>query len=193
MAVLAASAFRWGNRLLKGWTGIWILLSALFFAERQEAWAEGVAKEYQVKAAFLYNFFQFVDWPPQAFAEPQEPLVIGVIGDDPFNGYLDELVRGEKIKSHPLVVRRYHQLDEIKQCHVLYVCQSESRHLKEVLSMVKGKNILTVSDADGFVRDGGIIRFVTENNKIRFKINVDAARAARLTISSKLMQAAEKE
>ena len=152
----------------------------------------GNSKEYQVKAAFLYNFFQFVKWPPESFPQPQTPLVIGIIGDDPFGGSLDQIVRGERVNNHPVVIQHYHAPEEIKACHVLFVCQSEGKRVKELLGDLKGKNVLTVSDLDGFGRDGGIIRFVTENNKIRFKINAEAARAAHLTISSKLLQAAEK-
>ena len=177
---------------MPGWrSGICIAILFLCFPGRRDLPAQTPAmKDYQVKAAFLYNFSQFVDWPREAFPEPQAPLVIGVIGDDPFGGYLDEIVRGEKVSNHPLVVRHYHDPAEIKGCQMLFICQSEGNRLKEILADLKGRNILTVSDLEEFSRDGGIIRFVTENNKIRFKINADAARTARLTISSKLLQAA---
>jgi len=193
MEVLIASGTRWTQRFLKGFSRILPIVASLLFLCGQDLPGEtAVSKEYQVKAAFLYNFSQFVAWQPEAFPEAQTPLVIGVIGDDPFDGYLDGIVHGEKVNNHPLVVRRYSQADEIKACHVLFISQSEGGRLKDILASLKGRAILTVSDLDSFAKEGGIIRFVTENNKIRFKINTDAARAARLTISSKLLQAAER-
>jgi len=169
-----------------------LAVSLLLFSGGRDLVAQGSSKEYQVKAAFLYNFFQFVKWPPESFPQAQAPLVIGIIGEDPFGGSLEQIVRGEKVNNHPMVIQHYHQPSDIKVCHVLFVSQSENKRVKEVLAEMKSRNILTVSDIDGFVRDGGIIRFVTENNKIRFQINAEAARAAHLTISSKLLQAAER-
>jgi len=104
---------------------------------------------------------------------------------------LEEIVRGEQVNNHPLVVQRYHQTDEIKVCHILFISQSEASHLEQILESLKGRSILTVGDIDGFARRNGMIRFVTEKNKIRFRINVEAAKAANLTISSKLLRAAE--
>ncbi|HVV73308.1 MAG TPA: YfiR family protein [Verrucomicrobiae bacterium] len=157
----------------------------------QNLHAQTASKEYQVKAAFLYNFSQFVEWPPDAFPQAQSPLVIGILGDDPFGGSLDQIVSGEKVNGHPLVIQHYHSVGEIKACHILFISQSEGKESKAVLSALKGRDILTVSDLDDFTKDGGIIRFVTENNKIRFKINGEAAKAANLTLSSKLLRAAE--
>jgi hypothetical protein len=148
-------------------------------------------REYQVKAVFLLNFARFVEWPPEAFAGPQAPLVIGVLGDDPFGDYLDETVRGEKVNDRPFVVQRYHHVEEMDGCHVLFISRSEAGRLDSVLAALKGRSILTVSDMDGFAQNGGMIRLVTENNRIRLRINVDAADAARLTISSKLLRLAK--
>jgi hypothetical protein len=145
-------------------------------------------QEHQVKAVFLFNFAQFVEWPTNAFAEAQAPLVIGVLGDDPFGAYLDETVRGERVNNRKLVVRRFRRVEEIQSCHVLFISPSEAERLEQILAALKGRPILTVSDAEGFSRRGGMIRFVTEKNKIRLKINPEAAKAARLTISSKLLR-----
>jgi hypothetical protein len=167
-----------------------VVLALLAWAGPEVSAQTTVSREYQVKAVFLFNFAQFVDWPPDAFASPQAPLVIGVLGDDPFDGYLDETVRGEKVNNHPLVIQRYRWVEEIKSCHILFISQSASGRLEEILARLKSRNILTVSDAEDFARRGGMIRFVTENNKIRLRINVDAAKAAELTISSKLLRPA---
>src|SRR6267378_1758058 len=149
------------------------------------------SREYQVKAVFLFNFAQFVEWPTNAFPEAQTPLVIGVLGEDPFGAYLDETVRGEKVNDRPLVVQRYHRVEEIKACHVLFISRSETENLEPIFTNLKGRNVLTVSDAVGFAQRGGMIRFVTEKNKIRLRINLEAAKAAGLTISSKLLRPAE--
>jgi hypothetical protein len=144
--------------------------------------------EYQVKAVFLFNFAQFVDWPAQAFHEPLAPLVIGVLGEDPFGTYLDDLVSGEKIGDRPLLVRRFKRVEELTDCHIVFICRSEARNLAQIVTRLKGQSLLTVSDADTFTRQGGMVRFATENGKIRLRINVEAAKACHLTISSKLLR-----
>ncbi len=149
------------------------------------------SREYQVKAAFLFNFTQFVDWPPAAFPEDTASLVIGVLGDDPFGPYLDDIVRGELVNSRRLTVRRFRRPEDIAACQVLFISRSQDKNLQKVLSQVKGNDVLTVSDADAFAARGGMIQLATENGKIRLKINVDAARASSLTISSKLLRSAE--
>lgn len=143
--------------------------------------------EYQVKAVFLFNFAKFVEWPPSAFANTNTPLVIGVLGRDPFGSYLDDTVRGERVNHRPLLVQRFHNTEEIKQCHVLFISRSESHRLDEIVAGLKHRKILIVTDANG--GNGGIaIRFVTDKNRIRFKIDPQAAKAANLVISSKLMR-----
>jgi uncharacterized protein DUF4154 len=149
------------------------------------------ALEYQVKAVFLFNFAQFVGWPAGAFADSMAPMVIGVLGNDPFGSYLDETVRGEKVHRHSLEVRRYRKIEEITTCHILFINPSGERRLEEVLSNLKNRAILTVGDDPGFAQRGGMIRFVSEKSKIRMRINVAAASAVNLTISSKLLRAAE--
>jgi hypothetical protein len=147
--------------------------------------------EYRLKAVFLFNFAQFVEWPASAFPEAETPLVIGVLGEDPFGSYLDETVRGETVNNHPLAVRRYRRVEDITACHILFVGRPEEGHLEQVLESLKGRNILTVGDAEGFARRGGMIRFVTDHSRIRLHINLDAAEAAHLKLSSKLLRPAE--
>jgi len=166
----------------------WLLLVA------PNAPAQGQAlpsKEYSVKALFVCNFAQFDQWPRDAFPSGQSPLVIGILGDDPFGAYLDETVRGEKVNNHPLVVRRFRRVEDITMCHVLFISRSEMSRLEQILNGLKGRNVLTVGDANGFAVEGGVIQFVTEKNKIRMRINLGAAKAAELTISSKLLRPAE--
>jgi hypothetical protein len=149
------------------------------------------SREYQVKAVFLFNFAQFVEWPPAAFAGASSPIVIGVLGENPFGAYLDETVREEKVDNRPLEVQRYRRVDEIKTCHVLFISRSEASRLEQILASLKDRSILIVGDGDDFVQRGGMIRLATPQNTIRLIINVEAARAANLTISSKLLRSAE--
>jgi len=146
--------------------------------------------EYQVKAAFLFNFTQFVDWPPSAFADDGAPLVIGVLGQDRFGADLDEIVRGESVRGRPLVVRRYERVEDIGPCHILFVDRSESERLDRVLPRLSGRSILTVGEFGGFARRGGMIQFATVGNRIQLRVNLQAARAADLEISSKLLRPA---
>jgi hypothetical protein len=191
MAILNPTIRLDTNLRLRASPWIWLAGFALLVSTAQSLSAQSASKEYQVKAAFLYNFSQFTEWPANVFPESQSPLVIGVLGEDPFGGYLDELLRGQRVSNHPLVVRRFHQVEEIRTCHILFVSRSEANKLEQIFAYLKGRNILTVGDADKFAVRGGMIRFVTANNKIRFRINVAAAKAANLTISSKLLRAAE--
>ena len=169
---------------------IWLvlLLGAGFFAPQIRAQA---FKEYDLKATFLYHLAQFVDWPPEAFPTEETPLVIGVLGADPFGKVLDELVENEIVKNRKIAVQRFRSLEEIKSCHILFISSSESGRLDQIFSGLKQRKILTVGDTEGFAQRGGIVRFLTEKNKIRLRINIDAAKAASLTISSKLLRAAD--
>ena len=148
-------------------------------------------REYQVKAVFLFNFAQFVDWPSDSFPNPDSPIVIGVLGEDPFDGLLDDAVRGETAHGRPLKIQRFQNASEVGVCHVLFIGPKDQIHLAEVLRDLQGRNILTVGESDNFAKSGGIIRFVTDKGKIRLRVNVDAARDANLKLSSKLLRPAE--
>jgi hypothetical protein len=149
------------------------------------------ATEYQVKAAYLFNFGQFVEWPSGTHGSATAPFVIGIVGDDPFGSVIDELVRGESIGGRPLVIRRLKETDELAACHILFIGRSEAARIARILRAVRGRSVLTVTDfaeADG--RDA-IIVLKTENKRIRMRINIAAARANNLVISSKLLRPAE--
>lgn len=150
-----------------------------------------ISKEYQVKAVFLFNFAQFVQWPPRAFTSPDEPFCIGILGNDPFDGFLDDTVKGETVEGHPLVIRRFSSAAEAKGCQILFVSSSEGLQMAAILEDLKGLNILTVGDSEGFIKSGGIVRFVTVDNKIHFRINPEAAKRAKLVISSKVLRLAQ--
>ena len=170
----------------------WILMSMLLLGARPGLTAQtGHVSEYELKAVFLFNFVQFVEWPPEAFSDSRTPLVIGVVGDDPFGPFLDETVSGETVRQRPLEIRRYQGMDEITTCHLLFISESETERLDEILTALKDRSILTVSDDERFTQRGGVIRFVVDRARIRLQINLEAAQAARLTISSKLLRLAE--
>jgi len=192
MALLRARTRRGAKRGPGNSSLVWLLMAAQLFSGSLDLAAQTApSREHQVKAVFLFNFAQFVEWPPQAFPEAATAVVVGVLGEDPFGAFLDETVRGEKVNGRPLVIQRYRRVEEIKACHVLFISGSEAGNLRAILGSLKGRSILTVSDTEGFARDGGMIGFVTEKNKTRLKINVEAAKAANLTISSRLLKPAE--
>ncbi len=146
--------------------------------------------EYEIKAAFLFNFAHYVVWPPGSQPAAGAPIVIGVVGDDPFRGALDLIVKGETIDGHPLAVRHFAASADIAKCNMLFISRSESAHLRELLDRLKNHPVLTVSDCDRFAYSGGTIGLVIEEGKVRFQINVDRAKIAQLTISSKLLRPA---
>ena len=144
----------------------------------------------ELKAVFLFNFAQFVEWPAGAFPNADAPLVIGVLGADPFGKTLDDVLRNERARNRRLALERYKRLTEIEQCHVLYISKSEQAHMDEILNAFRNKPVLTVAETQDFARDGGIIQLITDR-KVRLRINLKAAKAAGLTISAKMLQLAE--
>ena len=152
--------------------------------------AEGPT-EYQVKAVFLYNFSHFVEWPAQAFGTPNDAFDICVLGNDPFGTHLDDAIKGEQINQHPLSVRRIRDVADATSCSLLYIDRSKATELPQILTVLDHRAILTVSEQDGSAERGVMIQFTTENNRIRLRINVESARSAGLTISSKLLRPAE--
>ena len=154
------------------------------------SFAQTSSREYNIKAAFLYNFTQFVEWPAKAFAGSEAPFVIGILGEDPFQSVIDETVAKEKVNGHPIVVRRYKEVQEVKNCHILYISMKEALKVTEILSAIP-EYVLTVSDIPNFARTGGMVHFINQSNKIRLQINSAAVKAADLNISSKLLRVAE--
>ncbi len=155
------------------------------------------SSEYLIKAGFIYNFAKFVEWPSAAFAQPDSPIVIGVLGTDPFGSVLDRLVQDKKIGQRGFVVRRYKwgkdlkDLKDLRDCKILFVSASEKAHADEIIQLVKWLPILTVGETPGFAEHGGVIRFTVEDNRVRFEVNVDAAHQADLNISSRLLTLAK--
>lgn len=147
--------------------------------------------EYQVKAAFLFNFSQFVSWPPQAFRSANAPIIIAVLGEDPFGADLDAIVSGQRVNGHPLIARRYQDVSEVDGCHILFIDRSESTELPDILRALRGRAILTVSDIEGSAQSGVMIDLVTESHHIRLHVNLAAARSSGLSVSSQLLRLAQ--
>ena len=147
--------------------------------------------EYDLKAAFLFNFAKFIDWPGGSFPSPQTPFTICVLGRDPFGHALDDDLHGKMIRDQPLAVRRLKDKTEARSCQMVFVSSAESVHLTELLESLRGASVLLVGETSGFAAAGGTIELTVEDNRVRFTINVDAAGRAGLTFSSKLLALAK--
>src|SRR5439155_17281982 len=147
--------------------------------------------EYALKAVFLYNFCPFIDWPKSAFASPNEPIVIGVIGEDPFGSLLKEAVQGETSRGRAIQIEHYRKPNAIGHCHLLFVSRSETGRMDQILAAVAGKSVVTVGETDAFLDRGGMIALTAERNRIRLHINPSLLQAANLDVSSKLLRVAE--
>jgi hypothetical protein len=166
-------------------------------------------KEYEVKAAFIYNFLKFVEWPKEKQTFSPNEITIGVIGQDPFGAAFD-VFKDKQVRDCNVVVRRFdsyvklkdaagkdkselsEKIEGLKKCHVLFICDSEKEHVADIIKLVKDHSVLTVADMDGFLEAGGVANFVLEENKIRFQINATASDRAKLEIRSQLLRLAQK-
>lgn len=187
-----------------------LILFAALFATPAMAADSKLNREQQIKAAFIYNFIKFVDWPKEKIADSND-ITIGIIGKNPF-GNAFEAVKGKEIKNNKLVIKYFPQLEQykakhkdeykdeykdkyqgaLKKCYILFICSSEKEHLKEIINFIKGSSVLTIGDMDGFLAAGGVIKFTMEEKKVRFEINVTAAKRAKLKIRSQLLRLAKR-
>lgn len=150
------------------------------------------AAPYQIKAAYLFNFTRFVEWPQDAFRSSGSSFVIGIVGNKDLSDYLAEIVAGEKINNHPIRVRYYRNLNEVEDCNILFLNSANASMIRDGIKSLNRRSILTVSDAEDFLNWGGMVRFYTQENKIRIQINAASARSGNLQISSKLLSVATK-
>jgi hypothetical protein len=146
--------------------------------------------EYQVKAAYLYNFGRFVKWPAGLAAGKGDSFPVCVLGRDPFGPILDATLAGEALEGKPVVIRRIAKPQDATDCRILFVSLTEENHLKEILAAIDQAGVLTVSDIPGFSRRGGIIQFLAEGDRVRFEINLASAESAKLVMSSELLKVA---
>ena len=146
-------------------------------------------REHEIKAAFLYNFVKFVDWPSEVLPETSDTITICVLSDDPSAEALESL-RGKMVKGRRLSTRRIEGVKDVESCHVLFISSSEEKRVPQVMQNLHGSSVLTVGEMERFIQSGGIINFVIERNKVRFEINPTSAERARLKLSSQLLSLA---
>ncbi|MCK4752027.1 MAG: YfiR family protein [Planctomycetes bacterium] len=159
--------------------------------------------QYQVKAVFLYNFIKFTDWPEEKITQNSDSVKIGVIGKSPFGDHL-ELIAGKQAKGKKIAIKLFKSLKKwdksetkdnfnaLKRCHLLFICSSEKENLKEISNSIKNYYVLTVSDIDGFLETGGVIKFSVVDEKVYFEINIIAAKQAELKLRSKFLRLAKR-
>jgi hypothetical protein len=163
-----------------------VLAASLLLPARGSA---QVASEYDIKAAFLYNFTGFVAWPGHD-PEQTAPFVIGIVGKDPFGRTIDDAMRSKSIAGRTIVIRRWGSAKDVGACDLLFVSASEADNLELIQKVLGRSPVLTVGEHPGFIRRGGIINFVKDEGKVRFEISPEAARRTGLVISSKLLNLA---
>ena len=166
-----------------------LALAVLLGAWTLGAFSQSLPSEYQVKAAYLFNFAKYLEWPAGAFASPQAPLTLCVSGRDPFGGALAAYER-RTVQSRELRVRRGVGLDDLRGCHMLFLAESEERNVKQFLRAAASLPIITVSDIDGFTEAGGTIGLVEADERVQFEINLASAQRAGVKVNSQLMRVA---
>jgi hypothetical protein len=149
------------------------------------------ATEYQVKAAFLFNFAKFVEWPADAFPGADAPLQICVLGQDPFGHEFEEMIADKTVNAHRIEIIHPSGVPQAKACQVIFVASSERQQAREILRGLRGASVLSVGDTSGFAKMGGIINFVLDDGRVRFEVNVKAAERAHLKISARLLTVAK--
>lgn len=167
------------------------LILFAFFSSIQALYAQ--VTEYKIKAAYLFNFAKFVEWPESSFPDSSETIKIGILGQDPFLETLNQTVAGKTVKGRKFTVRRFKKVQDLEFCHILFISASERRRLPQIIRKIKGSSTLTVSEVNNFIDSGGIIRLLNKDNKVRFEIGLPAAQQADLKISSRVLRLAENQ
>ena len=163
------------------------LAGALVLAARA-ALAQPIASEEQLKAAFLVSFTKYIDWPPEAFKTPADPVVIGILGNDPFGPEFDASLKTKKGLTRPVELRRIRNVEDAGGCHLLYISESETPRLPAILGALRGKQVFTVGENKDFMKHGGMLRFWRDGDNVAFYINNTVARAAGLAVQARLLQ-----
>lgn len=167
-----------------------ILVWAILTGSAAAAPQADQAPEYDLKAAYLYNFGTFTEWPAAAFATPDAPFVVGVVGKDPFGAALDDSFRGITLQKRRTEIRRSAEPGNLKGAHLLFVPSTEKARFKEIVEAFRGTSTLVVGESEGFAAGGGMMNFFIENKKLRFEANPAAAKRAGLALSSQLLRLA---
>jgi hypothetical protein len=155
------------------------------------AQSEGLT-ELEIKAGFLYNFTKFVEWPEGAFVEARSPMILGILGENPVGTLLTQIAARQPVNGRPILVKQFKAGEDPRKCQILFAALKDQKRLAEVLGELKGAPVLTVGEGSGFTQAGGMIAFVVEGNKVRLRIDLEAASEAHLKISSKLIAVAKR-
>jgi hypothetical protein len=172
-----------------GWALGWLLLLLLFCPRARPA-EEAPLSEYQVKAALLLNFVRYSDWPASAFVDARSPYVVGVVGRDPFGKDLERAFEGKTVKGRTFLLKRVSNEQEMRACHLLFISSSERRRSRDLLEKIVGAPVLTVGESPEFLDQGGIINLLLKDGSVRFGINLEPARTARLKLDANLLTVA---
>ena len=168
-----------------------LILCGVCAAKPQRIFGQRASAEYEVKAAYLYNFAKFVEWPAKAFPSDKSPIVLCVFGKDPFSGELETTVLGKTMEGRAFETRHTNRVEELHVCQMVFVSDGEAKHIAEILAVVKDAPVLLVGESPKFAEDGGEIGFVLQDGKVHFAVNVDAVERAHLRVSSKLLSLAK--
>ena len=148
-------------------------------------------EEYQLKAAVIFNIAKFVEWPADTFQGPKDPIVLCILGASPFGGALDQAAQGRTIDDRRFAIRPISDMKQVGGCQVLFVSSSERKRFRSILGEIASNGILTVGDVESFATEGGVVDLKLEGERIRIRINVQAAERERIRISSKLLSLAQ--
>jgi len=168
----------------------WTYILVFVFACTATAAYAQVASEYQVKAAYLYQFLNFVDWPESAFRDANDPFEICILGIDPFGSDLDRIIQNKQVRGRAIHVRRSSASARPTRCHIVFIAETERTRMQWILESVSGQSVLTVGELPAFEENGGMFRFVIERDSVRLRINAHSATQAGLRISSRLLSVA---
>jgi hypothetical protein len=155
------------------------------------ATADAEVEEYQLKAAVVYNFAKFVEWPAHSFASPSDPITVCVLGQNPFGRWLGETLAGRTVGGRRFIVRHAAEPEEVSHCQILFVSSSERKRFRTILADLKGDGVLTVGDTPGFAALGGIVNLRLDGETVRMEVNLESAKQKKVQISAKLLSLAQ--
>jgi len=182
-----SALIQWGRGSQWKWLAIRVIVCCLAVVTQAQS-----ATEYQVKAAYLFNFAKFVEWPADTFSGADAPLQICLLGQDPFGHEFEEVIGDKNVNGHRIEVIHPSGVPQARGCQIIFVASSEKGKTPEILRGLRGANVLTVGDTPGFAGIGGIINFVLDDGRVRFEINMKAAERAHLKISARLLTVAKR-
>lgn len=148
--------------------------------------------EYKIKAGYLYTFTRYTEWPATAFTNATSPIVVGVLGEDPFGETLDQVVQGRVSQGRPVTVRRSRRVEDLQACQVVFICRSEKNRLAEIIATLRNTNALTVCDVSAFLNQGVMIHLTVVDQAVRFEVEIEPAQRAGLRFNSRMLDAAKR-